>query len=248
MNYAQEILAWVLVNNLTFTKWRVHRLMSDTCILCPHFFDWYSIQVLGAWISFPPPPFSLLSPLLSNFHINHSFFKIFIIIRGGGNKIHAPSTCILYQSKKCGHRIHVLFMMYDVYWYCQMKKKRMIMKILKKEWFIWKFEKREIYFNDDFSCASLFEDLICWNDRYTLYIYTALFTSCFHWYLPGGVSNKSYGYGKPYNSATSTTYRSLYSCVISRSECQDSHWHHNSAKTSFKIFQQYEDSNMSAMQ
>jgi hypothetical protein len=31
------------------------------------------------------------------------------------------------------------FMMYDVYWYCQMKKKRMIMKILKKEWFIWKF-------------------------------------------------------------------------------------------------------------
>jgi hypothetical protein len=34
-------------------------------------------------------------------------------------------------------------MMYDVYWYCQMKKKRMIMKILKKEWFIWKFEKRE---------------------------------------------------------------------------------------------------------
>ena len=51
---------------------------------------------------------------------------------------------ILYQSKKCGHRIHVLFMMYDVYWYCQMKKKRMIMKILKKEWFIWKFEKRGI--------------------------------------------------------------------------------------------------------
>jgi hypothetical protein len=32
--------------------------------------------------------------------------------------------------------------MYDVYWYCQMKKTRMIMKILKKEWFIWKFEKR----------------------------------------------------------------------------------------------------------
>jgi hypothetical protein len=40
-------------------------------------------------------------------------------------------SLILYQSKKCGHRIHVLFMMYDVYWYCQMKKKRMIMKILK---------------------------------------------------------------------------------------------------------------------
>ena len=51
-------------------------------------------------------------------------------------------SLILYQSKKCGHRIHVLFMMYDVYWYCQMKKKRMIMKILKKEWFIWKFWKK----------------------------------------------------------------------------------------------------------
>jgi hypothetical protein len=25
-------------------------------------------------------------------------------------------------------------MMYDLYWYFQMKKKRMIMKILKKEW------------------------------------------------------------------------------------------------------------------
>ena len=33
-------------------------------------------------------------------------------------------------------------MIYDVYWYCQMKKKRMIMKILKKEWFIWKFWKK----------------------------------------------------------------------------------------------------------
>ena len=53
-------------------------------------------------------------------------------------------SLILYQSKNCGHRIHVLFMMYDVYWYCQMKKKRMIMKILKKEWFIWKFWKRGI--------------------------------------------------------------------------------------------------------
>ena len=41
-------------------------------------------------------------------------------------------SLILYQSKNCGHRIHVLFMMYDVYLYCQMKKKRMIMKILKK--------------------------------------------------------------------------------------------------------------------
>ena len=33
-------------------------------------------------------------------------------------------------------------MMYDVYWYFQMKKKRMIMTILKKEWFIWTFWKK----------------------------------------------------------------------------------------------------------
>jgi hypothetical protein len=71
-------------------------------------------QAHGAWISFPPPPFSLLPPLMKM-------------------ELHTFSL-ILYQSKNCGHRIHVLFMMYDVYWYCQMKKKRKIMKILKKEW------------------------------------------------------------------------------------------------------------------
>jgi hypothetical protein len=47
-----------------------------------------------------------------------------------------PSLLYCISRKKYGHRIHVLFMMYDVYWYCQMKKKRMIMTILKKEWFI----------------------------------------------------------------------------------------------------------------
>ena len=51
-------------------------------------------------------------------------------------------SLILYQSKNCGHRIHVLFMMYDVYWYCQMKKKRMIMKILKSNDLYENFEKR----------------------------------------------------------------------------------------------------------
>ena len=35
---------------------------------------------------------------------------------------------MLYQSKNCGNE--------------EMKKKRMIMKILKKEWFIWKFWKK----------------------------------------------------------------------------------------------------------
>ena len=35
---------------------------------------WLHSQAHGAWISFPPTFFQ-------NFHINHSFFKIFIIIR-----------------------------------------------------------------------------------------------------------------------------------------------------------------------
>jgi hypothetical protein len=47
------------------------------------------------------------------------------------------NSTILYQSKNCGHRIHVLFMMYDVYWYCQMKK---------NEW-LWQFWKRNDYEN-----------------------------------------------------------------------------------------------------
>ena len=65
----------------------------------------------GAWGMDFVSSFPLFSttPLFQNFHINHSFFKIF-------------------DSKNCGHRIHVLFMMYDVYWYCQMKEKRRIMK------------------------------------------------------------------------------------------------------------------------
>jgi hypothetical protein len=42
----------------------------------------------------------------------------------------------MYQLN-CGHRIRVLFMMYGVYWYCQMKK---------NEW-LWKFGKRNNYEN-----------------------------------------------------------------------------------------------------
>ena len=54
----------------------------------PIYFWWDDVvffysQAHGAWISFPPPPFSLLPPppFFQNFHIHHSFFKIFIIIR-----------------------------------------------------------------------------------------------------------------------------------------------------------------------
>ena len=52
---------------------------------------------------------------------------------------HFPSVS---RSKNCGHRIHVLFMMYDVYWYCQMKKNEWLWKFWKKEWFIWTFWKK----------------------------------------------------------------------------------------------------------
>ena len=60
------------------------------------------------------------SPLFSTILL---FFKIFIIIR---------FSSFDNQSKNCGHRIHVLFMMYDVYWYCQMKKNDWLWKCWKK--------------------------------------------------------------------------------------------------------------------
>ena len=88
------------------------------------------VKTTGAWgmdfVSSSPPYFQ-------NFH-NPSFFKIFIIIRFSSLTI--PSWIIRVF---CVHSfsIHVLFMMYDVYWYCQMKK---------KEW-LWKFWKRNDYEN-----------------------------------------------------------------------------------------------------
>ena len=43
-------------------------------------------------------------------------------------------SLILYQSKNCGHRIHVLFMMCHIYLLIlSNEEKRMIMKILKKK-------------------------------------------------------------------------------------------------------------------
>ena len=92
--------------------------MNNTCILCPQFFDWYSI-----------------------YDTEYTYY-------------------ILYQSKNCGHRIHVLYTVsVEKLWtqntriiYCISRRllilsneeKRMIMKILKKEWFIWKFWKRGV--------------------------------------------------------------------------------------------------------
>ena len=51
-------------------------------------------------------------------------------------------SLILYQSKNCGHRIHVLFMMYDVYWYCQMKKNEWLWKFWKTNDLYENFEKK----------------------------------------------------------------------------------------------------------
>jgi hypothetical protein len=56
----------------------------------------------------------------------------------GANHIHWYSK---YQSKNCGYRIHVLFMMYDVYWYCQMKKKEWLWKCWKRNDLYENFEK-----------------------------------------------------------------------------------------------------------
>jgi hypothetical protein len=41
--------------------------------------------------------------------------KISIVLFTRLAEIENDFSPILYQSKKCGHRIHVLFMMYDVY-------------------------------------------------------------------------------------------------------------------------------------
>ena len=50
----------------------------------------------------------------------------------------------LRESKNCGHRIHVLFMMYDVYWYCQMKKNERLWKFWKRNDLYENFEKRGV--------------------------------------------------------------------------------------------------------
>ena len=69
----------VRFNHMTqlFLYWK---LVTQNCKIIPHSRK-FSSQAHGALISFPPPPFSLLPPFFQNFHINHSFFKIFIIIR-----------------------------------------------------------------------------------------------------------------------------------------------------------------------
>jgi hypothetical protein len=98
--------------------------------------DLYSrnIQILVETHTLACPIFKISQ--FSIYKLSNIIYNSFIF-----NILHIYSL-ILYQSKNCGHRIHVLFMMYDVYWYCQMKKKRLIMKILKKEWFIWQFWKK----------------------------------------------------------------------------------------------------------
>jgi hypothetical protein len=109
--------------------------MNNTCILCPQFFDWYSVRekVSNSIFIFraisltsvgKPPCFFYTFYLV---YIWHCRIKLFL-----RHLPNCPCSNFLYQSKNCGHRIHVLFMMYDVYWYCQMKK---------NEW-LWKFWKR----------------------------------------------------------------------------------------------------------
>ena len=69
-------LMWNQVNQFYF---RFNIICYLICLVLYKFFNRKSNrpnpQAHGAWISFPPPPF------FQNFHINHSFFKIFIIIR-----------------------------------------------------------------------------------------------------------------------------------------------------------------------
>jgi hypothetical protein len=53
-------------------------------------------------------------------------------------------SLILYQSKNWGHGLHVLFMMYDVYGYCQMKKNEWLWKFWKRNDLFENFEKRGV--------------------------------------------------------------------------------------------------------
>ena len=113
-------------------------------------------QAHGAWISFPPSPFYLLPPFFQNFHINHSFFKIFIIIRFSSFdnisrrhtswiiRVFCFQSALSYpvsveklwkQNTRFIHDVWRLLILSN-------EEKRMIMKILKKEWFIWKFWKK----------------------------------------------------------------------------------------------------------
>ena len=66
---------------------------------------WVRAQAHGAWISFPLPPVPLLPPFFLNFHINHSFFKIFIIyllhIRQGSLAPVYIYTCRVQIRKPC---------------------------------------------------------------------------------------------------------------------------------------------------
>ena len=116
----------------------------------------YRSQAHGAWISFPPPPF-LYYPLffLQNIHIDYSFFKIFIIIRFSSfdniSRCHTSWIIGVF----CVHSFYTVSVekvwtqntriIHDVWrrlLILSNEEKRMIMKILKKEWFIWKFWKR----------------------------------------------------------------------------------------------------------
>ena len=60
---------------------------------------WLNHRRMGHGFRFLLPPFLYYPPFFQNFHINHSFFKIFIIIRF--------FFIWQYQSKNCGHRKHV---------------------------------------------------------------------------------------------------------------------------------------------
>ena len=93
------------------------------------------------------PPF-----FFQNFHLNHSFFKIFIIIRFSSFDnisrrhtswilrvfcVHSFSTdTVLWtQNTRINHDVWRLLILSN-------EEKRMIMKILKREWFWWKFGKK----------------------------------------------------------------------------------------------------------
>ena len=90
ISYSISIILWEANNNLNYWFFRFcvwnfpYNLSLENIIYLFLIHNLFTVLFTGAWgMDFvsPPPPFSLLPPLFQNFHINHSFFKIFIIIR-----------------------------------------------------------------------------------------------------------------------------------------------------------------------
>jgi hypothetical protein len=108
-------------------------------------------------------------PFFLNFHINHSFFKIYIIIRFSS-----------FDNISRRHTSWIIRVFCVRLLILSNEEKRMIMKIVKKEWFIWKFSPvlsiTVIYQYSFFNTPTVFVSRIslCRSRRYWLLYFKAI--------------------------------------------------------------------------